>query len=825
MRDAEGVRGPAGPPDPGSARSMDELVACLRALRGWAGASEREVHRRVTRARRARGVPEVPSYDTVHRCFQPGRARLNVDLVEDIVRALVGGDAAGRWRGAHARIVGAVTGAGVVTVADVPPTDLPSFSGRRTELDLLLGDGPPAGGAGARLRVVEGMAGVGKTALVARAAHVLRRSGRFDLTLWADLNGYAPDLPPADPFAVLDAALRRLGMSADRVRLLNGPERSREFRRRLAGRRALVVLDNAGDEEQVRPLLPEGPGCLTLVTSRHSLAGLPGARRLRLDVFSPSDAMELLRRTAGPERVSADPGTAARIAEAVGHLPLALGVVAGRIAGRSGWTLADHLEQLHDRRDRLRCEDGVELALRLSYDSLGPACRRAFRLLALGPRPDLDAFAAAALIGEPPSEVGPLLRTLLAANLLREPAPGRFAFHDLVRVYAAAQAHEHDPAHARRAALARLYDYDRHAASLAMDRFAPYERHHRPPPGPPAAAVPAVPDRGAATRWLDTERAGLVATALFAADHGRPDHTGKMSALLFRYLDVGGHYQDAEALHTRAEETPDPHDRAQALARLGAVRWRLGRDLEAIEDFGRALAAFREIGDRVGAGWVLGNTGEIHQYLGNTAEAREHFGQALAIALELRERHEEDDKLGDRGVMYEPLGRYPKRYAHPREALEMGRELLGVARRIGDRVSEGQVLGSMGSILRQDGRPAEALDHLRQALTIARGIGHHVAEVALLNELGATWRALDGDETAGRALDSYRDAAARAHELGDRYERARAHDGLGHCLLAAGDERAARGEWARAHALFTELGTPEADAVAQRLGPLGGTQA
>ncbi|ONK11093.1 tetratricopeptide repeat protein [Streptomyces sp. MP131-18] len=818
MRDTGARRPPGDPPDPGGARTMDELVACLRALRGWAGLSEREVHRRVSRARAARGIPEVPSYDTVHRCFQQGRARLNVDLVEDIARALVGNEAAaGRWRGAHARIVGAVAGSGVVTVADAPPADLPAFSGRRDALRALLG----GGGSPAGLRVIEGMAGVGKTALAARAAHLLRRQGGFEATLWVDLNGYAPDLPPADPLAVLDASLRRLGMSADRVRLLTPQARAREFHRRLAGRRVLLVLDNAGDEEQVRPLLPEGPGCLTLVTSRRSLPGLPGALRLRLDVFSPGEAMELLRRTAGADRVDTDPGTAARIAESVGHLPLALGVVAGRIGGRFGWTLADHLEQLLGHRDRLRSEDSVELALRLSYESLAPGCRRLFRVLALGPRPDLDVYAAAALADDDPAGVRARLETLLAANLLREPVPGRYAFHDLVRIYATAQAHEHDPAHARRAALARLLDHDRHAASLAMDHFAPYERHHRPPPGTPGTVLPPLlTDRRSATAWLDAERAGLVATALHAAEHGRPDHTGKMSAILFRYLDVGGHYQEAEALHTRADLTPDPHDRAQALARLGAVRWRVGRDLDAIEDFQQALAAFRSVGDRVGEGWVLGNTGEVLQHVGRLSEAREHFGQALGIARQLRARREEDGKLGDRGVMYEPLGRYPKQFTHPREALEMGREILGIARRIGDRVSEGQVLGSLGSILRQDGRPAQALNHLRQALTIARGIGHHVAEVALLNELGATLRALPGDGRWARAARYYREAAARAGELGDRYEGARAHEGLGHCRSAAGDAPGARAAWRRAHALFAELGTPEAEAVARRLASL-----
>ncbi|RKN08168.1 tetratricopeptide repeat protein [Streptomyces radicis] len=798
------------PPEPDGARTVDDLVCRLRELRAWAGVSEREVHRRVGRARAARGVPETPAYDTVHRCFRPGRRRLDADLLADVAEALVDGGAA-RWRAAYARVVGASAGAGVVTVAGAPPDDLPGFTGRAAELEALL-----APGADPRVTVVEGMAGVGKTTLAVRAVHLLLRRERYGAVLWVNLHGHAPDLPPAAPEAVLEGFLRRLGMSADRIRLLNGADRAREFRRRTAGLRALVVLDDAGPAAQVAPLLP-GEGCRTLVTSRHRLTGLTGAARLPLEVFSPRESLDLLRRTAGAERVDADPATAALIADSVGHLPLALGVVASRVKERFGWTLADHLELLTGHRTRLRCEDSVELALRLSYESLTPDCRRLFRLLACHPGPEVDPWAAAALTGTDRATAATGLATLHAAHLLRQPAPHRYEFHDLVRVYATARAHEQEPAHARRAAFDRLLSYHRHAAARAMDAFAPYERHRRPAPGPGRPELPAPPDRRAAAAWLESELDGLIAAAVAAAERGGTDHPGVLSGLLARYLDTAGHYPEAEALHGLAARDPDPATRAVALARLGAVHWRLGRYPRAAASFGEALTGFRALGDRVGEGWVLGNLGEVLQHQGRYPEARDHYNAALAIARELAAADGGRERLGAHGVLYEPLGRYVKRFVTDAEALAMNREVLAIARTVGDRVSEANVLGSMGSIQRRTGRYPAAMAAIRRALDVVREIGHHSAEVALLNELGTARRVSGGAARAREALECHRLAADRAAELGDRYEQARALEETGHCHRLLAEPGAARAAWRRALELFGELGTPEAAELAARL--------
>ncbi len=828
------------PPQPDGVRTLDELIVSLNELRAWAGVSEREVHRRVVAERRARGMPEQPSFDTVHRCFRPGRARLNTELLTEVVRALRGDPA--RWRRAQARIAGDATEAAVVTVLDAPPADLPAFTGRRTELDGLVGRGDEA----APIAVIEGMAGIGKTTLAVHAAHRLARRRQFDVVLWVNLRGYAPDLAPADPAAVLDGFLRRLGMSPDRVRLLDLAGREREFQRRLTGRRVLVGLDNARSEEQVRPLLPAGPGCLTLVTSRHHLSGLSDARRLPLEAFAPDESLELLRRAGGDGRVDGDRETAGRIAGSVGHLPLALGVLASRIRHGRDWTLADHLERLNDHLSRLTVDDGVEAALRLSYEGLDAPLRRLFRLLALHPGPGVEAHAAAALAGEELQATRRGLRALLAASLLREPAPGRYEFHDLVGVYAAARAHDEEPAHARRAALSRLLDHHERAAALAMDHLAPYERHHRPPVAVATATATGpsepleFPDWEAATAWLNAERSCLLAAAVHAAthpgDHDRPEHCVRMSLLLFRHLDVSGHYGEAETLHAHAARAPEPEARGWALTYLGTTHWRLGRYPEAMTALAQARDALREAGDVVGQGRAAGCLGEVLQHLGRLPEAGECFGEAMSIIRALGDGAERPD-LGpaavQHGVIYEPLGRYPKSYSAAEEAVTMGKEVLAITRALGDKLGEGNVLGSIGSIHRQVGDGPEALAHLRQAREIQRGIGNRAAEIGVLNELGAALRELGEPPAEGaagpagpagpvEALRHHEEAAALAHRLGDRYQQARACDGMARCHVLLGDPAAARARWEEAHRLFADLGTPEADDVTARLRDLDG---
>ncbi|PRY32017.1 hypothetical protein [Pseudosporangium ferrugineum] len=361
--------GASGPPDPGAVRSLDELVGCLRALKLWAGnPSYDAVTRRVNEHRRAARRPdaELARRGTVVDCFKTGRRRINSDLMLAVVRALH--DDTGylaHWQQALRVTLAETAAAGQVRVLDRLPDDVPSFTGRRDETARLTRAAGAA--AGPLVCVLSGMAGVGKSQLAVHAGHLLAAGGGSGTTLFVNLRGFHPDpgQPPTEPGAVLDGFLRLLGVSGHDIP--HGlPARSALFRELLAGRRALVVLDNAADEDQVRPLLPGGPETLTLITSRRRLDGLEGVLRLDVEPFGPDEAEGLLRRSVPGIAVGDDGSAYARIAARCGHLPLALSVVAGQMGARPGWTVTDHADRLDERHRHRRLDSGVEVALHLS---------------------------------------------------------------------------------------------------------------------------------------------------------------------------------------------------------------------------------------------------------------------------------------------------------------------------------------------------------------------------------------------------------------------------------------------------------------------------
>ncbi|GAB3841951.1 hypothetical protein GCM10029963_14130 [Micromonospora andamanensis] len=440
-----------GPPDPGTAHSLDELIGCLRALKLWAGDPSFEtITRRVNERWQAdrRPTDEMARRGTVVDCFKTGRRRINVDLVLAVVQALH--DETGylaHWRQALRVSLAETTAAAQVRVLDRLPDDAGAFTGRQAELTRLRelaaltatqdtavtsGTGP-----GAQVCVIAGMAGVGKTHLAVHAGQSLVDDSRFDTTLFVDLRGYHPDpgQPPAEPGAVLDGFLRLLGMSGHEIPY-GLAERATAFRERLAGRRVLVVLDNAAGAEQVRPLLARSAGTLTLVTSRRRLADLDEAVHLDLDLFSPEEAARLLVRSNPGVPVGSDPSAPARVALRCGYLPLALSVVVGQMATRPGWTVTDHADRLDERHRHRRLDSGVELALHLSYQHLPERRQTLLRRMAAHPGADLDEHGAAALLDSDPASAAVDLRHLAAEYLVQQPVLGRYALHDLVRAYA-----------------------------------------------------------------------------------------------------------------------------------------------------------------------------------------------------------------------------------------------------------------------------------------------------------------------------------------------------------------------------------------------------
>jgi DNA-binding SARP family transcriptional activator len=418
--------------------------------------------------------------------------------------------------------------------APAAPRQLPSgvggFTGRAVELAQLVRPEPPA------VIAIDGMAGIGKTALAVRAAHRLADT-HPDGHLVVDLHGHTQGMEPDAPAHVLDRMLRVLGIPGSAVPA--GLEaRAALWRTRLAGRKVLVVLDNAHSEAQVEPLLPGARGCTVLITSRRRLVGLDDVRSISLDVLPPADAITLFTRTTTPDLLAAQPpDLVAEIVELCGRLPLAIRIAAARLRHRPGWTLpylAERLRYRHDLSELTAGQRSMSAAIDLSYQDLTPDQQRMFLVLGLHPGADIDTYAAAALDHIAVPLADRLLEDLLDANLLQQDVPGRYRFHDLVRAHAATICAERETEAEQRKVLIRLFDFYAHTASTATNLLYPNEGRLDPLPSP--TPIPPFADGAGAARWLDAESANLVTTASYAARHGWVGHTVGMSAVLRRHL-------------------------------------------------------------------------------------------------------------------------------------------------------------------------------------------------------------------------------------------------------------------------------------------------
>lgn len=828
MASARRQPGVVGPPEPYGAGTVRELTERLQSLRAWAGLSYRDIHREVLRSRHARGVVEQPALNTVYRCLRPDRSRLDVELVVDIARVLLGDPAgAETWRHACQVIAGRASAAGIVDVFDVLPEDLASFVGRRRELRSIT-QWVDQGVTSVLISAITGMAGIGKTRLAVHAAHLLADRAPFDQVLMVNLRGYDPARPPVDPAAVLAGFLRRLGVPGPQIQRLDLAGRVATYRRLLAGRRALILLDNAAAAEQIRPLLPDTPDCLALVTTRRTLIDLPGVRHLPLDVFTPAESARLLHDSAGRPRPESDPQTVHRIAALLGHLPLALVLAAARIRANPDWSLADHLERLQHHREQLRLDTAVETALSLSYTDQPAELQLTLRRLALHPGADLEPYATAALVDTDLPTAHAYLRRLHDEGLLLTATAGRFALHDLVRRYAASRAQDADPASAAQAAMSRLLDHYAYAAATAMDHYAPHEKDHRPYPPAPGTPTPDLVDVESATAWLDTERTNLVAAACHAASHGWPEHASLQSGILWRYLDTTGHYHDAELLHTAALRATDPGDRCHALCLLGNACWRLGRCRQAIVYFRqaldlaraihdlaaqaralsglggahwrlghykrsldyqhRALSTCRAIGDRTGEGRAHNGLGGVYYQLGRYQQALNHIHRDLAIACEAGDRGRERIDLNNLGVVYERLGRYEQAEGHFQRALLLATELA-------ERVGQSNALVGLGAVSERTGRYEDALEYFQRALTIAREIHDRSGEAYSLGGAGVAHCRLG---RAGTALEHHRQALDIARQIEDEQVEIPLLNDMGETLCRIGEPEQAAEQHRRA---------------------------
>jgi tetratricopeptide (TPR) repeat protein/transcriptional regulator with XRE-family HTH domain len=744
-------------------------------------------------------------------------------------------------------------GGGTAPVPRQLPAGAQGFVGRDrqlAELDRLAATSDQ--GSTVVISALSGAAGVGKTTLAVRWAH--RVADRFpDGQLYVDLRGYDPDepLPAADALA---GFLRSLG--ADGAHLPTDlSERAARYRTLLAGRRMLVVLDNAYAAEQVRPLLPGSPSCLVLVTSRDSLAGLvarDGARRIELDVLTLEEAVSLLRTLVGA-RVDAEPEAAAALAERCGRLPLALRVAAEQAAVRPDDPLADLLDCLSSEQRRLDSLDSgedprsrVRAVFSWSYRLLPADTGRAFRRLGLHPTGDLDPYAVAALCGVDLASAQELLASLVRAHLVQQTRRLRYGMHDLLRAYAAELATDQVEPDEAKEAHTRLFDYYRHAAATAMATLFPHHRHGRPNPASSSPA-PSLDETAAARAWLDHERDNLVAVCAHAAGHGWTAHSVDISQILGPYLDTQ-YYAEAEAVHTIAAGVASTGpDRAGVLTSLGRVCNRLGRPEEALAHLHEALASYRgssgdhsrEIVTRLVLGYVyfslgrytealehdraglaiarvtgdrgaeakqLINIGETLCRLEDYRDAATHYQQAATILCEVELPRVSAAVAHGLGLAYEGMGRYP-------EALTYLDGALAFLREFAERRDEAEVLETKGSVLRRLGRYREAANELERAITISEDVDDRVRARAL-NTLGETLRAMGRPDEARIHHD---EALDLAEQMSDYFERSRALDGIADASRDAGDLATALAFWRRAHASYADLALPAAQRVHDKI--------
>jgi DNA-binding SARP family transcriptional activator/Tfp pilus assembly protein PilF len=741
------------------------------------------------------------------------------------------------------------------------PAVAPHFTGREpelAELDLVLATAA-GDSAAVVISAVGGMAGVGKTALAVRWAH--RVADRFpDGQLYVNLQGFGPAGELAEPAAAIRGFLDGLGVAAKRVPV-SAQAQAGLYRSLLAGRRMLLVLDNARDEDQVRPLLPGSASCVVVVTSRTRLTGLAaseGARLVSLGVLSDDDAQKMLARRLGGGRVAAEPEAVAELTGLCGRLPLAVAIAAARAADRPGFPLAELAAELRDgqRLPALDAGDAatsVQAVFRWSYQQLDAPTARLFRLLSLYPGRDITEGAAAQLAALPWGQTRNLMRGLARSCLLTEYRPGRYRFHDLLLAYAAGQAKAADSLADRHAARTRLFDYYLAAAedaAKALDQSF----------GPSAAdrGAPSVTDGDAALAWLDAERANLTAIAADAAGSGWPGCTIRLAAALFRYLDDGGHFTDARTVHTAAlDAARRAGDRAaQAdVLRHCVVDFRQGRYDQASGELRQALGIYRDLGDRFGQGRTLGNLGHVLRRQGSFAEAGKHLRQALVLARDLRDAFGEALALDGIGTSLRLQGHYQSATHHHRQAIALYREIgesrsegfalenlavvlvrqerwqeaagcldqaLAALRQARCRYSEADITNTFGAILSGQGRPQQAADHHRQALTLYRELGDRSGEANALNSLG---EALTGLGLPDQAASHHQEALTVTAEVNDRYEQARAHAGLARASSAASETTHARRHWQHAFTLYTDLGCPEASQVRSALQDLDNLRA
>ncbi len=654
------------------------------------------------------------------------------------------------------------------------PSAVPEFTGRSAELDALTRLLDRCGEQGPGTVVISaigGTAGVGKTALALHFAHQV--ADRFgDGQLYVNLRGFDPSGAPATPAETIRGFLDALGVPPERIPAGTDAQAGL-YRSLLAGKRTLIVLDNARDEQQVRPLLPASPASLVLITSRNQLAGLAadGARLVSLDVLPHDEAVQLLAARIGNRRAAAEPGAVDEIASVCAHLPLALSVAAGRGAARPRFPLTALAAELRGAAGRLDALDSGDPAASVrgvfswSYRQLSDQAARMFRLLGLHPGPDIGVPAAASLAGCQLPQALRLLGELTRGCLIIEHVPGRYAFHDLLRAYAGELALDSDSKQEQDAATGRLLDHCLHTAagaSLALCRAREEVALAAPAPGVTPERITSLQQ---ALDWFTDEHHVLLATATLAARSGLHVHAWQLPCAMSPFLERRGHFQECAAIQRRAldaathladtagkavssrllarayvflgdydralghladaftayEQLGNHRGEAMVEVTLALIAERQDRHRDALGHSEQALRLYQMGGHEVGEAAMLNNVGWYHAMLGNYQPARMFCEQALALSAILGEPETPYNTWDSLGYVERKLGNFAAAAACYQRALTLCRE-------VGARYDEANIATNLGDTHHAAGELSQARDAWRQALSILEDVGDPAAE-------------------------------------------------------------------------------------------------
>jgi DNA-binding SARP family transcriptional activator len=676
---------------------------------------------------------------------------------------------------------GATAGHGIPAPAQLPHA-MAGFSNREAEVGWLNGllSGHEADASGpVSIVAITGTAGVGKTALALHWAHQIR--DRFpDGQLYVNMRGFDPSGPAMEPTEALATFLDAFAVPPGRFPVAL-QARAALYRTMLAGRRVLIVLDNARDADQVRPLLPGTPSCLVIVTSRNQLLSLiatDGARPLAPGLLSPAQARHLLVGRLGPARVTAEPGAVDEIIAACAGLPLALSIVSARVAANSRLTLAELADELRETRGRLRALEGgdprtdLRAVFSWSYQALSGPAARLFRLLGLHAASDIGISAAASLAGQPQHQVRALIAELTRAHLLDDRGRGRYTCHDLLRAYAAELADTDDPAPQRRAAIDRVLDYYLRTAYRADELLRP-TRDDAIALAPPVPAVTPddLGDHQQAMAWFATEYPVLLSVLRQAVSKEYDVHAWQLAWSLQAFFDRRGHWHEAATAHRialdAADRLGDPYAQAKSRGCLAYAYIRLGRYDDAGTHLQRALELYKQLADHLG---------------------QAHIHRSLAWVLD--------------------------RQGNYQEALEHAERAVELFRAAGHQAGQARAMNAAGWFRIYLGDPEKGLAYCQQALRMQREIGDQFGQADTLDSIASAYRRI-GDRQ--KAIGFYHQALRLYREFGDRYDEADTLTCIGDIHVADGDHTSAQAAWQNAYTILDELGHPQAAQVQEKL--------